>query len=425
MRCAVNAAVRTARSWLPASTTGGSPVLNHQTAAAFAALTMLARTVSAQPSSAPVVRYDQFFPTLFAAVAQDVRANGGPSLTARDFGSANALAGLLVAQIVSLPTGSNAGGFAWTYDPGLGTWSRSVNSFGPQTAERAQTVGRRKANLGFTYQRFTFDRLDGHDISVESQGLLPGLAVQDLLALSRADVALSTTFVNYGVTSRLDVGLFLPVVSVAIDGSLDYTVRRGGASGPVLAARSVTASARETRLGDPVFRGKYNFIRRFTWGLAVAFDGRVPTDNQLGAGSAKLQLIGSGAAGGINLHLNVGSVVSDCNNEAVTSCDQVGGPVVVGGIDKAVTDRLTVAADVQVQRVDVEQLARTVPTTTAAQRSGGAPTLAARANTVTVSVTGKYNLWGNLLLTASGLIPANSSGLIDRFTPIIGLDYAW
>src|SRR5262245_46023794 len=130
---------------------------NHTAAAAFAALMMLARTVSAQPSSAPSVRYDQFFPALFAGLAQDVRANGGPSLISRDFGSANALMGLLVAQIISLPTGSNDGGFAWTYDPALGTWSRSVNSFGPQTFERAQTVGRRKANFGITYQRFTFD----------------------------------------------------------------------------------------------------------------------------------------------------------------------------------------------------------------------------------------------------------------------------
>jgi hypothetical protein len=34
-------------------------------------------------------------------------------------------------------------------------------------------------------------------------------------------------------------------------------------------------------------------------------------------------------------------------------------------------------------------------------------------------------MWGNLLVTVTGMVPARGQGLGDRFTPIIGLDYAW
>jgi len=44
---------------------------------------------------------------------------------------------------------------------------------------------------------------------------------------------------------------------------------------------------------------------------------------------------------------------------------------------------------------------------------------------VTVVMTGKISIWGILLVTVTGLVPAKSGGLSDRFTPIIGIDYAW
>ncbi len=121
-----------------------------------------------------------------------VQANGGPALPLLAYGGATALSGLLAAQIISLPTGNNAGGFTWTYDAALGTWGRAVDSFGPQTGERAQTLGRRKLNFGFSYQRFTFDQLDGGPMSIESQGSLSGgrvpLTLRERVTLSRADV---------------------------------------------------------------------------------------------------------------------------------------------------------------------------------------------------------------------------------------------
>lgn len=115
---------------------------------------------------------------------------------------AAAMAALLASQLVSLPIASNAGGFSWNYDSDLGIWTRTVDSFGSHTMERAHTIGRNKVNLGYTYQRFTFDELDGDSISINSTGQVstaPALHLVENLSLSRADVSVNSVFVNYGI----------------------------------------------------------------------------------------------------------------------------------------------------------------------------------------------------------------------------------
>jgi hypothetical protein len=37
----------------------------------------------------------------------------------------------------------------------------------------------------------------------------------------------------------------------------------------------------------------------------------------------------------------------------------------------------------------------------------------------------KYNAWGNMLISASVLIPLTDSGLRDKLTPVIGFDYSF
>ena len=48
-------------------------------------------------------------------------------------------------QLSSLPLGSSSGGFTYSYDPSLGTFTRTTDTFGPAFAERAQTLGRRRS----------------------------------------------------------------------------------------------------------------------------------------------------------------------------------------------------------------------------------------------------------------------------------------
>ena len=71
---------------------------------------------------------------------------------------------LLVAQLATFPVGSSSGGFTYTFNPTLGTFSRSSESFGPLFAERALTVGRYRGILGVSYQRSTYDTFEGKNL---------------------------------------------------------------------------------------------------------------------------------------------------------------------------------------------------------------------------------------------------------------------
>jgi len=67
----------------------------------------------------------------------------------------------LVSQLVSVPLPSPGGGFTFEFDPSLGVFQRTTQSFGPILADRAETIGARRVSMGFALQRFTFDSVEG------------------------------------------------------------------------------------------------------------------------------------------------------------------------------------------------------------------------------------------------------------------------
>ena len=70
----------------------------------------------------------------------------------------------LVTLLATFPVGSSSGGFTYTFNPSLGTFSRSSESFGPLFAERALTIGRERGSLGVGYQRSTYDTFEGKNL---------------------------------------------------------------------------------------------------------------------------------------------------------------------------------------------------------------------------------------------------------------------
>ena len=384
------------------------------------------RAASAQT---PTVGVGEFFQTLYRPVAQDVQANGGPPLTLTSFGSAFVLTGLLIAEVANLPIGSNAGGFTWTYDSALGTWSRASDSFGAQFIERAQTAGRGKANLGMAYQRFTFDHLNGQSLSsagIDASGAVnqnvpaaQRLNIQERASFTRADVSIATLFVNYGVTSAIDIGILVPTLSVVLDGTLQYTLRRTTPN--VTLTKTVGASARSQLNGDPLIRGKWNFFRRPSGGVALAVDIKPHSRKPLSAGGHKVQGIGTLNVRGINAHVNGGRSVYNCDSGEDHACGNIGAGFIGGGIDKAVTKRVTLSSTLQLHHTVIAVDASA--TTPSVEVQTNNPEV--KTNRLTASMTGKVNVWGNLLVTVTGLVSKNGRGLSDRFTPVIGFDYAW
>jgi hypothetical protein len=71
---------------------------------------------------------------------------------------------MIVAQLSTFPLGSSAGGFTWQFDPVVGTFTRTSDSFGPAFAERAITNGRNKWTVGMNYVHARYDRFGGQDL---------------------------------------------------------------------------------------------------------------------------------------------------------------------------------------------------------------------------------------------------------------------
>src|SRR5215469_1756836 len=138
-------------------------------------------------------------------------------------------------QIGQLPITSPVSGFIFSFNPSTGAVLESSQNFGPILSERPQTIGRHKLFLGFTYQYFNFDKVDGvnlrnfgavfhHEFEtggcpnpnptiscyVNSKGVSVPVITQDFVS-TRNGIGLTVNqfFVvgTFGVTSRFDLSV--------------------------------------------------------------------------------------------------------------------------------------------------------------------------------------------------------------------------
>ena len=123
----------------------------------------------------------------------------------------------------------------------------------------------------------------------------------------------------------------------------------------------------------------------------------------------------------VNAHVNGGRSVYNCDSSEDHACGNIGTGFIGGGIDKAVTKRVTLSSTLQLHHTVIAVDASA--TTPSVEVQTNNPEV--KTNRLTASMTGKVNVWGNLLVTVTGLVSKNGRGLSDRFTPVIGFDYAW
>jgi hypothetical protein len=362
----------------------------------------------------------------------------------------------LVSQLVSVPLPSPGGGFTFEFDPSLGIFERTTQSFGPILADRADTIGARRVSLGFTYQRFTFDSVEG--ISLDR---VPAVFTHDNAQLrgGREDVVTTTNsieatvnqttmFVTMGVTDNLDVSLAVPFVATYLKIVSDARIRRLGttnelthffrqANGDVGEERLFTAVGRASGIGDVMVRLKTTLQKRETHAFAAGLDVRLPTGDEmdlLGSGTAGLQpfAIWSAIYQSFSPHANVGykwngsSVLAGnpASGEASHFPDQVAYNM---GADVVVTPRLTMAFDILGRYfINAERLRQetfhgldgvsTFPNIVFAEDSY---------NTLGGSIGLKANLVDRLLLDFNMLFKLDENGLRDKVTPLIGLEYSF
>lgn len=358
-------------------------------------------------------------------------------------------------QISSLPLASSAGGFAYEFDPELGVFTRPTQSFGPIFSERPLTVGRGKFNLGFNYTQYTFDTYDDLELrdgeidlvfqhlDFRDDDLLDPYWEGDLIAARmflNIDANIRTLVATYGAGNRFDLGIAIPFVEVEIQASSTAQIQRL-ATGDGSAIHEFPngsdentffQSGRARGLGDVVLNGKYQ-VREGV----LAFGGslRLPTGderNLLGTGAAqgKVAMFASLPNPVFSPHINAGFAVSgeDQSNEIDLK----------GGFDWAADSKLTLSADLlvrvltdagRIERIEETFRYNTAPDGPQVIQTATFPLVSydesAGINSYSAAVGAKLNVYGNLLLTLSGVIPLNDEGLRDDFSSLIGLDYSF
>ncbi|PWT82003.1 MAG: hypothetical protein C5B57_09445 [Blastocatellia bacterium] len=362
----------------------------------------------------------------------------------------------LVSQLVTVPLPSPASGFTYQFDPSLGVFQRTTQSFGPILTERAETVGARRVSFGFAWQHFRFDTIEGLDLQKvpavfthDNAELLGGRQdIVNTLNSIEATVSRFTTFVTVGVTDRFDVSVAVPVVSNNLKVTSDATIVRLGTTNPLthffrLADGSIgdrrifTAIGSANGLGDLIVRLKTTAIRKGSSGTAVGLDIRLPTGDQmnlLGTGAPGLQpfAIFSATYQRVSPHMNVGyqwNGTSILAGNAATgeSADFPDQATYAAGADVSASGRLTLAFDVLGRYVINPERLRPQDFH-ALDGKSVFPNIGfdrQSFNALSGSIGVKVNLFDRLLLDGNLLFALDDNGLRDRVTPLIGFEYSF
>jgi hypothetical protein len=369
---------------------------------------------AAQQSTIEVL---SFLLTNRTVITGDFDRDAQAAATTRD-----TIATFLRQELATVPVSSSSGGFTYRVDNALGTVIRSSDSFGPFYTERSLTAGSHRASFGVGYQSTVYDTIDGRDLRdgtlVSTAAILQGdpqpFDIETVSLRIRTD--LWTFSGNYGVTDRVDIGLAIPFVRVALQGERIDTYRGQQFF-------QATGSASASGLGDVITRLKYNVFRQGASGVTVGADLRLPTgdeDNLLGAGKVSFtpRFIGSVESDLVGFHGEVSYTM-----HGISKALGYGAAVTM-----AAAPRFTVVGELYGRRV--EGLGRLVSTTVPHPRLTGVDTIrltGIEETTERIVVVGgfKWNVTGTWLLTANVLRPLTDAGLNASWVPTVAFDYSF
>jgi hypothetical protein len=372
-----------------------------------------AQAADAGPTAADVLT---FLLSNQAVETGDFARDREAALAARD-----AFSGAVAVALASLPLASSSGGFAYRFNPELGTLERISDSFGPAFVERALAAPRGRVSVGVSLRSFGFNRLEGMPLDAGIVMITNRFRdepapfdVESLVLDLRATTA--TVTASAGLGGGVEIGVAAPFIRLTMSGART-NVYRGE---PVLqASGEVSASG----IGDLAVRAKYQAFRAGASGIGLAVDVRLPTGREedlLGTGSTTVRVmtIASVERGGIAAHANgslaFGGVAEGWGGAAALSF--------------AVSPRATVSGEVMIDRLEalrgVESLTSPHPDVAgvdtmrlAARTSPGTRALAA--------VGLKWNVGGPWLVGAQVLWPLTERGLTAGLAPIVGIERSW
>jgi hypothetical protein len=292
-------------------------------------------------------------PSLYGGDGVQLRIIGGhaPHFEADALTELSQLA--TAASEIAFPIPSSQGGFTFEFDPLLNEFVKSSDSLGPIFAERPQTVGKNKLNLGFSYTFIDFTRFDSEDLDdlsvtfthrdtdgdgpdLPSIGAPPGYKFERDIVVSDLSIELKSHVVSfygtYGITDNIDIGFLIPVIRNEMKVSAAARVIEDSSKinfAPTLHAFDPlgidgdapidSVEEEKTGIGDIILRTKYNVLNKPRIKLSLALEVRLPTGedaNLMGIarlGLKPLLILSSSIPvweGTLNPHLNIGYEVN-------------------------------------------------------------------------------------------------------------------
>ncbi|MGH7718187.1 MAG: transporter, partial [Gemmatimonadaceae bacterium] len=251
-------------------------------------------------------------------------------------------------SVANVPISATSSGSTFRFEGGVPV--RTSVSAGPVFGERAQTLGRGRALVGVNRTGISFKTLRGVDLSnirltfTHSNVDFPNCdqifggdcsrmgvpafenEVMNFHLDLDIDLAVTSFYLTYGVSDRLDVGVVVPIVETSLRGrSLAQIVPfgeedadhffGGDTEDPVLSAERFEEGS-ATGIGDVAVRVKLNLRDEGTIGLALLGDARFATGSEedlLGSGAfaARGLAIMSARFGAFSPHANVGYLYHD------------------------------------------------------------------------------------------------------------------
>jgi hypothetical protein len=383
-------------------------------------------------------------------------------------------------QITQLPITSPISGFVFSFNPQLGVVSRETEGFGPILTERPDSIGRHKLFLGASYQYFNFDRADG--INLRNFGAIfhhegepelcgpearvtcingePSFQRDIITTQNRLDLKVHQVVgvATFGVTSRFDLSIAVPILDVRTDISSDAVIdsfekaterptccvhQFNPVNGEIPSHEAFLSSHEAMFLdkksaggiGDITIRGKYQVIKGEKFGMAVGADLHLPTgdeQNFLGSGAWGVRPFATvGYRGRISPHATFGY---QRNGDSVLAGDistntSAHLPDVItytAGVDAGITHHVSVSSDFIGQSLlSAKKVIGTSFTDAAGTVHQDLTSTTATLNQAYISVGGKINPVGRLLVIANVLFQVNDEGLHSKPIPLVGLSYTF
>ncbi len=338
--------------------------------------------------------------------------------------------------VSQLPLATPASGIV--YELVNGVLTESTKSFGPIMSERAETTGRHKLFLGFTYQHFRFDSIDGTDLNnVPIVFTFP--TTTDVIYTATANRISATVnqyaaYATFGLTNRIDVSIAVPFQRVSLGVSSTGTEYSTTTSAQASFQQFIPGVA--SGVGDVILAAKGTAWHGERSALAVGAELRLPSGdalNFLGSGAVGVKPYAAWSRKGrISPHANLGY---QWNSNSVLARNSAGQEqqlpthlLYYFGADMEATKRLTIIADFLGQEFFNAPRVSSPTQVTIPNRGLSFPSIepfngSYAANNLAIGA--KVNPWNHLLITGNLAIRLNNGGLRANVVPLVGASYTF